>query len=419
MTTKVHDIEYLKKDLHLTHHTIIHEKRKQYSKKTHHELQKVLHKTIDNGQEDPFIVIDLSEIKRRHQEWKEHLPRVKPFYAMKCNPNYEILKVMAKLGMGFDCASKEEISTILGLGVPPEKIIFANPCKMIPHLEFARQRSVRKMTFDSIEEMVKIAKIMPEAELVLRIKTDDKHSLAPLSTKFGMEIKDVKNVLERSIEMKVNIIGIAFHVGSNCQDANSYVETLKITKSIFDIAKDLGISFSFLDIGGGFPPSGTFYLPESVSFADVADTVAPLVDSLFDDDITVIAEPGRYFATSCQTIALNVYAKRKKFIAEHPSFQYFISDGLYGTLNNVVFDHYDPRIYIYRKIQSEEELYESSLFGPTCDSIDCIKKSLLLPELDIGDWIIFYDMGAYTTAATTRFNGFNEYDFKYIETDMK
>ncbi|KAJ5071068.1 ornithine decarboxylase 1-related [Anaeramoeba ignava] len=382
---------------------------------THSAVNHAIKTKIEAEQDQPFVIIDLDEVVRRYEDWMRWMPTIKPFYAVKCNPNIEILKVLAKLDVNFDCASKQEIAVVLGLGVSSDRIIFANPCKMIPHLKYAKAHKVSKMTFDSVEEMVKISKHYPEAELVLRIKTNDENSVCRLSSKFGADLKEIHGILTRAVEIGVNIIGVSFHVGSGCKDVATYTETLTSVSDIFRLAKDMGIHMNFLDIGGGFPGTGTFHKQDGVTFMEIAETVNQDISELFDSDVEVVAEPGRYFATSCQTIVLDVYAKRKKNHGETDTFQYFLSDGLYGTLNCVIFDHAEPAVSVFRSVNEDEELYESSLFGPTCDSIDCIKKSLLLPELDIGDWIIFYDMGAYTTAAATNFNGFQITDVTYLQ----
>ena len=95
-----------------------------------------------------------------------------PFYAVKCNPDPEIIKSLALLGAGFDCASKPEIETVLQvgndlkaelgcsyMGIGTERIGFFHPCKMRSHLIYSREMGVRKMTFDSINELEKIADI--------------------------------------------------------------------------------------------------------------------------------------------------------------------------------------------------------------------------------------------------------------------
>ena len=101
--------------------------------------------------------------------------------AIKSNPDPVVLKLLGKSGLGFDCASDEEIEAVLRIDVPPEKIIFAHPTKRISHLELAKRHSVSMMTFDCESELRKIKDIYPEAELVIRMLVDSSKSEFPVS----------------------------------------------------------------------------------------------------------------------------------------------------------------------------------------------------------------------------------------------
>ena len=133
-------------------------------------LQQTIRKTISSqGNEDAFFLCDLGTVIRQHEDWSRLCPGISPFYAVKCNNDPAILQTLALLGTGFDCASRAEIEQVLQMGVSPERIIFANPCKIKSHVMFAKQNKVAMMTFDDEHELEKIKKIYPEAKLVLRI----------------------------------------------------------------------------------------------------------------------------------------------------------------------------------------------------------------------------------------------------------
>ncbi|KAK5016459.1 Ornithine decarboxylase, partial [Cryomyces antarcticus] len=80
--------------------------------------------TCEAGDEDAFFVADMGEVYRQHMRWKKNLQRVKPHYAVKCNPDPQVLRLLAGLGTGFDCASKAEIEQVLNMGVDPSRIIY-------------------------------------------------------------------------------------------------------------------------------------------------------------------------------------------------------------------------------------------------------------------------------------------------------
>ena len=103
--------------------------------------------------EGPFYVMDLGLLVQLFHGWVKALPRVKPFYAVKCSPDPALLSTLAALGAGFDCASKAEIAQVLALGVPCERVLFANPCKMQSHVTYAASVGVNIMTFDCESEV--------------------------------------------------------------------------------------------------------------------------------------------------------------------------------------------------------------------------------------------------------------------------
>jgi len=111
------------------------------------KLVDLLNDIVSEGVENAFFLVDLGTVIKKYEEWSKCLPRVKPFYAMKCNPDEAILKTLKICGCGYDCASQDEIQKVLALGVSPSEIIFANPCKSKAHIRYAVESGIRKMTF--------------------------------------------------------------------------------------------------------------------------------------------------------------------------------------------------------------------------------------------------------------------------------
>eukprot|EP00965_Chrysotila_dentata_P063645 2109159-Pleurochrysis_carterae.AAC.1 len=112
-------------------------------------------KHVRNGAEEPFFMIDLGAAYARVALWRAHLPRVEPFYAVKCNPDLALLSLFASLGVNFDCASRAEMQAVFSVGVEPERVVYANPCKQPSHLRFAKENGVQLSVFDSEAELVK------------------------------------------------------------------------------------------------------------------------------------------------------------------------------------------------------------------------------------------------------------------------
>ncbi|GFT94383.1 probable ornithine decarboxylase [Nephila pilipes] len=158
--------------------------------------------------EEPFYVVDVGDVVLKWKEWKKAMPRVEPFYAVKCNPDLVLLHVLAALGVNFDCSTKKEIETVLNVGVQPSRIIYANTCKGLSHLKYADSVGVDLMTFDNEAELHKIKKTFPDARLVLRIKVDDSGSLLKLSLKFGCDLDEVPNLLDVAKDLHLNVVGV-------------------------------------------------------------------------------------------------------------------------------------------------------------------------------------------------------------------
>ncbi|KAG8580180.1 hypothetical protein GDO81_007184 [Engystomops pustulosus] len=285
-------------------------------------LEQKINEVSLSDDKDAFYVADLGDIVKKHVRWFKALPRVTPFYAVKCNDSKAIVKTLAILGAGFDCASKTEIQLVQSIGVPPEKIIYANPCKQVSQIKYAASSGVEKMTFDSEVELMKVARNHPNAKLVLRIATDDSKAVCRLSVKFGATLKTSRTLLERAKELNVDIIGVSFHVGSGCTDPQTFVQAVSDARYVFDMGAELGFNMHLLDIGGGFPGSEDVKL----KFEEVTSVINPALDKYFpaDSGVQIIAEPGRYYVASAFTLAVNIIAK-KVMVTEQTG-----SDGMYN-----------------------------------------------------------------------------------------
>jgi len=372
-------------------------------------VQDLITGMVGTAETDAFFVADLGQIVKQFRKWKSALPDVQPFYAVKCNPSIGMLKTLESLGSNFDCASKGEIELVLGLGVDPSRIIYANPCKQISALKYAREHGVDLMTFDNLNELEKIEKYYPEARLVMRIAPDDSHSLMRFGTKFGVHPDDCSDLLDMAQEMKLKVVGVSFHVGSGCFNEVAYSSALTLVRKVFDDAKKLGIELELVDIGGGFSGS------DAELFQRFTNVIKEKRAELFGPNVTFISEPGRYFAASSHTLAVVVISKRaikQEDHRQHPrrtsnnrrQYNYYLADGVYGSFNNIQNDHAKPNAHLV--IPSSRPPTTCTLFGPTCDSIDVIARDIQLPELKMGDWVYFPEMGAYTMAAASTFNGF-------------
>jgi len=370
---------------------------------------------LHDEDDQPFYLMDVQRIVEKYEQWVRLLPRAEPHYAVKCNSDMVVLETLAKLGCKFDCASKGEIEMVLKFNeISGKEIIFANPCKPKGHLLYAKKVGVKQMTFDNLIELRKIRDVYPEAELYLRIGVDDSGALCQLSTKFGANIDNCPTLLKEAKSMGLNVVGLSFHVGSGQQTVEAYIDALDRARSVFDVAESLGMKFSVLDIGGGFPGDDDDEV--YFGFEHVALAISKKLDESFPKDVRVIAEPGRYFVAACCTLVTKVHAIREQNEEEDETklkYFYYINDGVYGSFNNIIYDHATVTPSFLRDT-TEETLYRSTVFGPSCDGLDTLMKNYPLPKLNIDEYIYWRNMGAYTICASASFNGFPLPKIHYI-----
>lgn len=354
--------------------------------------------------ETPFYILDLETLALKVEEWNVLFPKIKPFYAVKCNSNEVLLRFLSRAGVNFDCASQTEMQMVLDMEVSPERIIYANPCKQISHLEFARDQGINLMTADSIDEISKIRSIHPSAEVIIRIAVDDSMSACRFNKKFGAVSEEWFDIISHARNIGLKLVGVSFHVGSGCKCAKVYRDAVRIARLFHEMCGIAGFKLRYLDVGGGFPGTGRV-------IEEISDQLRSGIEDFFPDDITIIAEPGRYFASECFTLFTSIHSVKKT----SEGFNYYINDGVYGSFNCIIFDHASPTPEIWE--QSEEPVckYPSRIFGPTCDSMDCVCELVYLPKLEAGTRLVFRNMGAYTIAASSSFNGFPRPNIYHIE----
>ncbi|XP_060735291.1 ornithine decarboxylase-like [Tachysurus vachellii] len=386
-------------------------------------VEQKINESTSSDDKDAFFVADLGDVLKKHLRWARVLPRVTPFYAVKCNDSRAVLETLATLGTGFDCASKTEIQLVQSLGVEPSRIIYANPCKQVSQIKYASAHGVQMMTFDSEVELMKVARSHDNAKLVLRIATDDSKAVCRLSVKFGATLKSSRLLLERAKELGLDIIGVSFHVGSGCTDPETFTQAIADARCVFDMGAELGYNMTLLDIGGGFPGSDD----SKLKFEEITAVINPALDKYFpaDSGVRIIAEPGRFYVASAYMLAVNIIAKKVNMKeqsgsddeddgADDRTLMYYVNDGVYGSFNCILFDHAHVTPIVHKKPKPDEHMYPCSIWGPTCDGLDRIVELCTLPDRQVGDWLLFENMGAYTVAASSTFNGFQKPDICYV-----
>ena len=229
-------------------------------------------------------------------------------------------------------------------------------------------------------------------------------------------------LLRLAKELGLNVVGVSFHVGSGASDPLAFLKAVQDAKTVFDQAAYHGFSLHTLDVGGGF---------SSETFEDMAAVLSAALDDYIPSHVNIIGEPGRYYVAKAFTLAAHIIARRT---IEDPStgeksYMLYLNDGLYGNFSSIMFDHQHPIAQVLRTgeytyfntvaAQESADGIEYSIWGPTCDGIDRITEIIRFDHtLDVGDWLYFEDMGAYTKCSATRFNGFTDaHDVIYVASE--
>ena len=275
-----------------------------------------------------------------------------------------------------------------------DKIIYANTIKQE---ETLRELDPYKplVTYDNIDELKKIKANCPHAGLVLRIRVPNTGSMVELSSKFGAHPGEAVDLILEAFKTGLVVEGISFHVGSQCNNFENYIQALQLSASILKEAESRGHRIKILDIGGGFPVK---YNSKVQSFKTLAKKLNTEIDRLFPKDIEILAEPGRFMVANAATLVAKIIGKAVR----DEKTCYYLDDGVYHTFSGIVFDHC---VYPLKSFKDGEKKV-CAVFGPTCDAFDTISVAEDLPDLEIGDYLYAENIGAYSIASSTCFNGF-------------
>ena len=352
----------------------------------------------------PLVVIDHDVIRKNYAEFRRHLPKVQCYFAVKANAEPSIVRTLYKEGASFDVASLPEFMLVFeNIKKLPakkqqdfiwDKIIYANPTKPKETL-LALDKYKPLVTYDNSNELKKIRQYAPHAGVVLRLRVDNTGSQCELSSKFGCAPGEAVDLILAAFDLGLVVEGLSFHVGSQCTNFQNFVQALNTAAAVMKESKSRGHELTILDIGGGFPAP---YNKHVRPFPELARVINAEIDRLFDHDIQILAEPGRFLVASAATSVARVIGKAVR--DGKPC--YYIDDSVYHTFSGIIFDHCQYHLKPFKKGKTEV----CAVFGQTCDGLDVISQHEQLPELEIDDLVYAENIGAYSNASATWFNGF-------------
>jgi len=348
--------------------------------------------------ETPFLLIDKDKVREKASLIGRHIKKSRVFYAVKANPDIEILRYLNKLNMNFEIASEGELEILSSIGVKPSRIISSNPVKSLKFLRIAASYGVNSVSFDSAEEVDKLAEFIPHCNVYVRLSVPNEGSEWPLSKKFGVELDEAAHLLSYARDKGLNPVGVTFHVGSQCTNIYNWNIALDKAKTLWDLAKKKGIRLKLLNIGGGYPIR---YTKNVIGIEAIEKNVNSLIFERFPRDIEVHIEPGRAVVGDAGIFVTTVIGKAKREDEDWVYLDVGVFNGLMESVGGIKYS------YIVESHKQTRPRKQWTVAGPSCDSFDVIDKNVTLPEPQVGSLMLILSSGAYTVSYASEFNGFS------------
>jgi ornithine decarboxylase len=341
----------------------------------------------------PVLAVSEQRLRSNARSFIAAMPRVRPHFAVKANPDAEILRIFKEEGCCFEIASSVELQSMVDLGVNLETVFYSNPIKSPASIRQAAAAGIQWFVVDTPEEVLKIATIKPDAKLYLRTEVSNEGSVWPLAGKFGASSSGILATIEAARNTGMQITGVTFHVGSQCTNINNWVEGIRSARKIFAQLEDNGWTPELLNLGGGYPVQFTGIEP---GITEIGTTINKELEAI-PSSIQVMAEPGRFLVGSAGCLVTQVVGMAtrddKRWL--------YLDTGTYGGLMELA-GGFPSNIVSQRA--GEPSLW--TMAGPTCDSIDVFGEHSLPSNMEVEDLVFITNLGAYCTSCACDFNGF-------------
>jgi len=356
---------------------------------------KVLNYIAASDEAPPYILMDREVVREKVSLIGKHIRNSKVFYAVKANPDREVLLFLNSFGIGFEIASEGELQMLASLGVEPERIITSNPIKTLKFLEQAVSYGIKYYAYDSVAEVEKLSRYAPGCNVYVRLSVPNEGSEWPLSKKFGVELDEAGELLLSAKKRGLNPVGITFHVGSQCNNVYNWNSAIEKARDLWEVAEQNGIRFSMLNIGGGYP---IHYTKNVVDIETIEKQIDRAIAKKFPKDVEIFIEPGRAVVGDAGIFVATVIGKARRGDENWLYIDVGVFNGLMESIGGIKY------VYI---VGSRNEPERWTIAGPSCDSFDVIDHGVLLPEPEIGNRILILSSGAYTVSYASEFNGFS------------
>ena len=346
----------------------------------------------------PSLLIDTTAVAANHRRIRAAFAGAQVYYAVKANPHPRIVDTLAQLGCGLDVASGPEVRMALDAKISPERICFSAPFKRGADIATAHAHGIGLYVADSPGEVENIARHAPGARILIRMAVRGGHALTPMGKKFGANPGDVVALFKLAAERGLEPYGMHFHVGSQCLDPLAWSHAIAECAPIWHAARAVGMDLRLIDIGGGFPVRYDSDVPE---IEEIASPTMAAARVWLGPEVQIALEPGRWMTCDAAVLVTEVIGLAERGDDCWTYLDAGVYNGLVDTVEGVVYPLYTPD-----ELQdgSSRPRLRQTLAGPSCDGNDVMYRSIEAPEVRIGDRLLFFQAGAYTTSFE-RFNG--------------
>lgn len=328
----------------------------------------------------PILVIDLEVVRQKYLEFKKALNNADIYYAVKANPEFDILRRLAKEGAGFYVSSPQELEKVMQTGVDPSKIAYTHPIKKSTDIAYAWQHGVRLFAFDTLEEAQKIAKNAPYSHVLCRLNLSDDNKA------MGCSLDEAESLIHKAIQLGLNPMGLSFHLGSMQTDAKAYLDALSSVAPLYNRLKAQNIHMEKMNIGGGFPVN---YSSKHTDISHYGKEITKKADALFGKS-KLMAEPGRILVAEAGLMVGCVILNSQK----NNKSQIHMELGFHNGLKEAQSRHI--RYPITTDYASSEKMQSYILLGP--EGHEIYEDIALSAKLKEGDKIYITHTGAYTAS---------------------
>jgi ornithine decarboxylase len=350
--------------------------------------------------EGPVAIARPHRVAAAARWFSAHFPG-EVFYAVKANPARWVLDTLWANGIkNFDVASEAE-AALVAANYPGAQIAFMHPVKSRRAIARAfHEFGVKTFALDSEDELDKILQETNQAKdltLVVRFAVSGDGAAYPLTRKFGVLADEAPALLRRARAASEEMLGVCFHVGSQCMRPESFREAMEAVNGAIVKA---GVVADIVDVGGGFPAIYPGMNPPPM--IDYIATIKNAFESmLVTQNAKLWAEPGRALVAEAGSIVARVELRKGDAL--------YLNDGAFGNLFDATHLNWSFPTKLLRAEPSRAKNAPFHLYGPTCDSMDAAAGPFMLPgDIREGDLIEIGSLGAYGATMSTRFNGFGE-----------